>query len=109
MELFDQGLAVLGFASEFEVEDIEGLQVLFDEGEHGGELGEDEGAVLFGEELFEEAGEVVKFGGAGWRFRVEEAGVAADLAQFEEGIEEHHLVVVAGAFGDGLADLFVHH
>lgn len=40
------------------------MELLLDELEHGGELGEEEDAAIFGEEGFEEFEEVSEFGGS---------------------------------------------
>ncbi len=69
--------------------------------EHGGEGGEEEDAAVFPDEGGEEVlREVIEFGGIGdfgGGGDGEELGVAADLAEFEEGIEDDDV-----GFGEAL-------
>ena len=117
LEVFDEFAAVFGGAGEFEVGDVEAVELLFDEGEHGGELGEEEDAAFFLEEGVEKVEEVGEFGRVGEAegvavegdfVVVEETRVAADLAEFEEGVEDGDFRLGDAASGDGVADAFVH-
>ncbi len=75
-------------------------------------MGEEEDAAAFGEEGFEEVEEILELGrflGGFLGFgKLEEAGVAANLAELEEGVEDGELRLVETADGDGFAHLFVH-
>ena len=50
LELFDESSAVLRGSGEFEVGGLAGDELVFDELQHGGELGEEKDASLFGKE-----------------------------------------------------------
>lgn len=94
LELLDEFSAVFGAAGELEVGGVVADELVLDEAEHGGELGEDEDAAAFLDEGGEELGEEVEFGGFGDSIGEvvrEEAGIAADLAELEEGVEEDDL------------------
>lgn len=117
LELGDELAAVFGFAGEFEGGDGACVEAVFDEGEHGGELGEEEDAAFFGDEGFDEVEEVEEFGGGGVAefgelgrglIPGDEARVAAGLAEFEEGFEEEDLGLFDAALCDGLSDVAVH-
>lgn len=110
--------AVVGIAGEEEVREMEGVEALPDQGEHGGELGEEEDATAFLEERGDELDEVVEFGGGmdmAGGFERHQAWVAADLAEFKEGIEDDDLGalqtqatdLVSNALFHGQADGFV--
>lgn len=86
---------------------MEGVEAFADEGEHGGELGEQKYASAFFEEGGDEFDKVVEFGGGphfAGGFEGDEAGVAADLAEFEEGVEDDDL----GALEAQAIDLLAH-
>lgn len=85
--------------------------MVFNQREHAGELREDEDSASFFDQDSEETGEEIEFGGfvdGVCKVIREEAWVAADLAEFEEGIEEDNLELVDAACGDGFANAFVH-
>jgi len=89
--------------------------LLFDEFEHGCELGEEEDAAVLGKEGVEEVEEVGEFSGGVFLWglffvlgKFEEVGVAADLAELEEGVEDGELGLFEAAGGDGFTDFFVH-
>ena len=74
---------------------------------------EEEDTSSFGEEGFQELEEVVELGRMLHLFcfgrgEFEQGGVAADLTEFQEGIENGELGLFEAAGGDGFADLLVH-
>jgi len=76
-------------------------------------LGEEEDAAALGEEGIEEVEEVFEFGGplglsCFFGGELEELGVAADLAELEEGVEDGELGLLEAAGFDGVADFLVH-
>jgi len=113
-----------GLAIEVLVDDTAIFEMLADDGEHAGELGEDEGLVSLGEEFLEMEEEDVELG-AGFLFvrLVQETGMAAGLSQSEECFEdvdfrfgqtvafddaEKRLAVMIPEFGIELGLFFAH-
>ncbi len=89
LEMLDALLAVAGFAIEIFVDDAFGVEGGADDGEHAGELGEDQGFVAFVDDFFEAGDQQVEFGaGFGEARAVDEAGVQGGLAEAEEGFED---------------------
>ena len=112
LEFIDEGTAVFGAAGENEVGDLPLVQLLLDQGEHGSELRKDEDATAFFEEGVDEVGEVFEFCGGdgvvGGDVFLQKSRFAADLAELEEGIEEHHAGLLESSCFDGVAHPGVH-
>ncbi len=104
--------SIAGLAGQQAIGDMALLQFCLDQRQHRGELREQQDAPTLGEQFLKHVHQAVELAGgaaAGWQGgAIDQAQVAADLAQFEQRLENDDLAAGHALAGDFVADLLVH-
>ena len=112
LELRNRCRAIPRLSGQQNERDFGGVQFFLDQLEHAGELGENQDAPAFVDQLGEHFHQPFKLGGPGLD-RLDTGGldqsrIAADLPQLQQRVEELDPAAVQALGGDGVTDLAVH-